>query len=132
MENRLLVDWIDESATGWPIGREARFLPSVRRYPGDCQLLQCPADLRRWQFFPALPQSTAVSFRFLRSLKDRRFVGVERQWPLVLLQIAFQQVHVLHCGVAGHKSREPPAGRIDRKRTRLNSIHLVISYALFF
>src|ERR1019366_1085135 len=87
-------------------------LRAVRRYPGDRQLLQCPADLRRWQFFPALPQSTAVSFRFLRSLKDRRFVGVERQWPLVLLQIAFQQVHVLHGGVAGHKSREPPAGRI--------------------
>jgi hypothetical protein len=74
--------------------------------------LESAPDLRRWQLFPAFPQSAAIALGLLRGLKDRSLVGVVRQRPPVLFQISLQVVHVLHRGVTAHKASEPSAGRI--------------------
>src|SRR5256885_12120674 len=56
------------------------------------------------------------------------FPGVQRRRQLPVTQL---QDHLGESGEAGRRLGVPDGGLEDRKSTRLNSSHLVISYAVF-
>jgi hypothetical protein len=70
-------------------------LRTVRRNPGDPQLLQRPADLRRRQLLPLLARAAPVPLRFHRGLKQGRLVGVVTQRPPMLLYVPLAYSKVL-------------------------------------
>src|SRR2546426_2052553 len=73
------------------------------------------------------PRSTLFPYTTLfRSLELEDLRGLVRQH---VLDVVEHDVVVLHVEGAAHVERS--AERLDRKSTRLNSSHLVISYAVF-
>src|SRR5205807_7787992 len=97
------------------------------------------ADLRNLTWLHSSPQRWPGFFRTIdEALRDRGLVPLRRrerpkETPSANVQIAAGEAWALASEEIGARYRAAPTAIVyrDRKSTRLNSSHLVISYAVF-